>query len=124
MSLNLSRLAVGDIIETRRTERVTSTTRGVYIADVQSGQSFYIDPAQDNGSLSIQMVKKSAPEPKVNDTYLGSQVKAMQWQRGTLLQSKGNVYLLDKWGAWVSPDFSVCLDSLGDDAYYKVIWLP
>lgn len=103
---DFSKLAVGDVIETRRTLRVTAKDpKGVGLADAQSGLPFHVTHGvDDQDSLHFFVVKKAAkPRPKVGDEITGEQLLDTQWKRNTVLSHGPYVYMLTSQGEWFSP---------------------
>lgn len=115
----LDGLAVGDIVEYRRTVRVAaSKCSEVYFTDVQSGRALRVDHPDSTGSLQISMIQKAAkPHPKPGDVITGKQVKETHWKRGTVLLKKGFTFLLLASGEWqtAGSDSFWLNDDLDDD---------
>lgn len=109
-------LGLGDVVQSRRTYRVTSRGPGdldtwtepyVKLADVQSGARFTLRPDDLDSSIRIELVKKAKREYKVGDVLSSDEHKAHMWRRGSvvdLANVPGNLFVLFEDGKWYQVD--------------------
>lgn len=84
----IDQMEVGDIITTRRTQRVTERSAiCAVLQDVAGEDRYTVVRGVDHGSLRIDMVKKVAkPKPKAGETITHKQLRETMWKAGTTVR--------------------------------------